>query len=186
MSPAVPGRMFHVAQAPAAGLDRAALRRSARSNDWVSIHPGVPCDAQLWRSLDEDASGRHALRVQPARLCLDHPSWASQESAAFVHGLVLPRPPAKVMLTTRPGRSNRSYPGATIRIAPLPSSHLTRVRGLPATTIARTLIDLARNLDLVDAVIAIGDALHTRRTKADELSTVLHECRGWPGIRRPE
>jgi Transcriptional regulator, AbiEi antitoxin len=55
--------MFHVAQARAAGLDRAALRRLARSGDWVSIHPGVLCDVQLWRGLDEDAPGRHALKV---------------------------------------------------------------------------------------------------------------------------
>jgi hypothetical protein len=177
--------MFRLSQARAAGLDRAALRRLARSDDWVSIHPGVLCDAQLWRSLDEDPSGRHALQVQPARLCLESPSWASHESAAFVHGLLLPEPPAKVTLTARPGRRSwRSYPATTIRVAPVPSSHLTRVRALPATTVARTLVDLARSLDLADSVVAIDAALHDRRTDQAELSSVLADCRGWPRTRR--
>jgi hypothetical protein len=46
------------------------------------------------------------------------------------------------------------------------------------------LIDLARHLDLVDAVIAIDAALHTRRTDVEELSEALGDCRGWPGTRQ--
>jgi hypothetical protein len=66
----------------------------------------------------------------------------------------------------------------------MPLTHVTRVRGLPVTTVARTLIDLARHISLVDAVIAIDAALHCQRTTRAELSSVLASCRGWPGIRR--
>ncbi len=89
------------------------------------------------------------------------------------------------MLTVLPGGAScRTYPGVNVRVASLPPAQIARTRGLPATSVARTLIDLCRRLSIIDSVVAVDGALHSRRTDLAELSAVLAACRGWPGIRR--
>lgn len=55
--------------------------------------------------------------------------------------------------------------------------------GLPMTTPARTVVDLARHLPLREALVAVDHALETMVTRA-ELDEVLDRQRGWPGVRR--
>ncbi len=56
------------------------------------------------------------------------------------------------------------------------------VGGLPLTSVARTVIDLARHLGPADA-IALGDsALHRRLTEYADLVAAAERCASWPGI----
>ncbi len=56
--------------------------------------------------------------------------------------------------------------------------------GFPLTTAARTVIDLARELDFRSGVVAADSALHRKLTTKDELCSVLAACAQWRGVRR--
>jgi hypothetical protein len=58
------------------------------------------------------------------------------------------------------------------------------VSGVPVTTVARTVVDLARELPFPAGVVAADSALHRRRVTRAELAAVLRTCAGWPRIER--
>ena len=53
--------------------------------------------------------------------------------------------------------------------------------GLPVTSPARTVVDLARTGFRL-GVVAADSALHKGLIGADELHAVIADCAGWPGI----
>lgn len=55
--------------------------------------------------------------------------------------------------------------------------------GCPATTIARTLVDLARH-DRWDAIMAADAALHQSLVGRQAIARALAEAAGWPGVRQ--
>lgn len=56
--------------------------------------------------------------------------------------------------------------------------------GVPVTTVARTMVDLARALPLRDGLVAMDAALHSGQVTQEQLRAVLDQCRRWPWIRR--
>ncbi len=52
------------------------------------------------------------------------------------------------------------------------------------TTAARTVVDLARELDFRAGVVAADSALHRKLTAKEELRAVLATCSQWRGIQR--
>ena len=52
------------------------------------------------------------------------------------------------------------------------------------TTIARTLVDLAREHGFAEAVVAGDAALRGNLVTRNEIARVLNDCRGWPYTRR--
>jgi hypothetical protein len=57
-------------------------------------------------------------------------------------------------------------------------------RGVTPTRITRTIVDIAREHDIEDAVV-VGDAALARRiVDGDRLVRAAEFCAGWPGIRR--
>ncbi len=54
---------------------------------------------------------------------------------------------------------------------------------MPVTTVARTVIDLARTSSFRAGVVTADNALHRGRTTKDELAAVLADCRRWRGSR---
>jgi hypothetical protein len=54
--------------------------------------------------------------------------------------------------------------------------------GAPVTSLARTVIDLARN-DRRAGLVATDAALHERVVSADDLVAAARRCSGWPGAR---
>ena len=66
--------------------------------------------------------------------------------------------------------------------AELPDNHVTREYGTSVTTTARTIVDLAREVPFIEAVVAADSALRMRKTTKEELRCVCDACRRWPGI----
>src|SRR5450759_2859027 len=102
---------------------------------------------------------------------------ASHHSAAIIHGLELLTPPdsAAVTLTRSPrgSRSRSDRAGAVVHIADLPPEQVTSRHGALVTTVARTVIDLARTLPFADGVEAAEATLPDRTTAPVELGSVL-------------
>jgi Protein of unknown function (DUF559) len=61
---------------------------------------------------------------------------------------------------------------------------VTRLFNLSVTTAARTVVDLARTLPFMDAVVVADSALNEEKATKPELHQILQECAGWPGVRQ--
>jgi hypothetical protein len=130
----------------------------------------------------------HALRVAAALLPARALACASHESAAILHGLdLLERPQESLVTLTRPPHVRGSRAGGSdlkVHAATLFPGHVTKQYGLPVTSAARTVIDLARALPFQHGVVVADSALHARKTTHSELDGVLAACSAWPGGER--
>jgi hypothetical protein len=179
-------KVFTTAEAHRAGYTADQVRGRVRRREWLRLRSGVYCPAAVLEQARPDPADVHALQVAAGMLAVEFGTVASEVSAATLHGLPLPPgEPAQVVLTTAPGRvTPRRYTGLLIRVAGLPRSARTRQRGVPATTPARTVVDLARKMRFDEAVVLADAALHHGLTAPAQLHRVLRQCWTWPGIRR--
>lgn len=78
-------------------------------------------------------------------------------------------------------RCRRSYRhGVHVRPAVLPEDHLASEMGLPVTNLARTAVDLMREMPWPDAVAVADAALRRGVTRAD-LAAIVELCTAWRG-----
>lgn len=152
------------------------------------LRRGVYATADSLASSADDPARMHALRVAAALLPARALASASHESAAILHGLdLLERPPESLVTLTRPPhvRGSRASGGdLKVHAATLSPGHVTKHYGLPVTSVARTVVDLARALPFQHGVVVADSALHARKTTHDELDRVLAACSTWPGAGR--
>ena len=172
----------------AQGVSKEQLRSLERSGHLVRMRRGVYASRSAVRWADGDQRRAHALRVFAARATVGRWGIASFHSAAVLHGLdLLKMPPeGRVTLTVPPSRRwERAQPaGIVCRASDLPAEHVTRLYNLPVTTLARTVVDLARTLPFMDGVVLADSALNQAQTTKPELLQVLKKCAGWPGARQ--
>ena len=71
-----------------------------------------------------------------------------------------------------------------VHIAALPAAHVVSFRGVPLTSVPRTVIDLARTLPFAQGVAVADSALYAGLTSKSALAAVLADCPRWPGLRR--
>lgn len=129
------------------------------------------------------APGSARASVAAATVRLD--AVASHDTAAAIFGLpVLGRTPVIHVTRARRSQGTARYDGVTIHHARLDPDHVTVHQGIPVTTPARTVADLARRRPFRAGVTTADAALRARCCTRDELSDVLAMCRGWPGVAR--
>lgn len=166
----------------AAGYGRHAVQRLIESGAWVRLRPGVLAAAEPLNH--PDPARRHAVHVAAALLSLGvTDAVASHESAALLHGIaLLDEPAAQVSLTRPPGGVHRDrIRGGRLHRAELPANQVGRLHGVPVTSAARTVADLARRLPYRDAVVAADSAMFRRVVRREEVEDALAACAGWPG-----
>ena len=108
-------------------------------------------------------------------------------SAAQLHGLrLLTQPPdGTVTLTVPPGsRTGRHAARIICHAAELPEQQVTKRYGVPVTTAARTVADIARTTTFMEGVVVADAALYERHASRSELRRVLAGCERWPGTSR--
>jgi hypothetical protein len=162
-------------QAHACGWTDPALARAVRAKRLHRVRRG-------WFAASEQSPGDSRVTALAAsRACTG--SVISHASAAAWHGLPLLRPPDRPAVTVPPRRTG-DLAGAHLHRATLDAVDLVEVDGVLVTSVARTLIDLARAGATAAAVVPIDAALQRRMTTLAELDDVLQRCWNWPGIRR--
>jgi predicted transcriptional regulator of viral defense system len=174
------------AQWRALGLTTAQFRSAVRSGDLVRVWYGVYATKRAVAWGDANPMTEHALRVLAARSATGRDMVASHHSAAIIHGLALhPKPSELVYLTKAHGcRSNRlRAEGLIVHAAELPAKHTTKRFGVPVTTVARTVVDIARNSPFMSGVVTADYALHADTVTKEALAAVCDSCERWPGIR---
>lgn len=112
---------------------------------------------------------------------LSHRALFSRRTAAWIHGLdVLPCAPIEVNL---PMNSQTSHL-APIRLTRSNVSpfEMSTVGGLRVTSVTRTVVDVARRLHFVEAVVVFDMALHSRKVSTRELRKWIAAHSGYRGI----
>jgi hypothetical protein len=138
-------------------------------------------------AVQADPARLHALLAATAIAATKSEWVASHHSAAVIHGLdLLGRPPAKIIAVTTANRGSgnwRTYQGVRVHAAKIPPGQVTSRFGVPCTSVARTVVDLARSSPFIQGVVVADSALHAGTTTRRKLDEVLAQCARWPGIR---
>jgi very-short-patch-repair endonuclease len=172
----------------AQGVSRGQLRQWARDGRVTAVARGVYSPAKWLESLADDPRRLHAVAVG-AMIKRNPGLVASHESAAYLHGIDLLLPTGRktplVTLTRRAREPGRALvPGALIKVATLPDDHVTTAFGVPVTTVARTVMDVARASGFMEGVVAADSALRSHVVVKVEFAIILEECGQWPGVIR--
>ncbi|MGH3679656.1 MAG: type IV toxin-antitoxin system AbiEi family antitoxin [Natronosporangium sp.] len=138
---------------------------------------------RLRRGLYAPPGHAERLTVSAAVRRLD--AVASLETAASIWGIPTLGAPASIQLTrARRAQGTARYDGVVVHHARLGPGHVTWHDGIPVTTAARTVMDLARNRPFRAGVVAADAALRTGVCTREELRAVADTCRRWPGVAR--
>jgi Transcriptional regulator, AbiEi antitoxin/Protein of unknown function (DUF559) len=172
----------------AQGISDSQLRSLERAGHLVRMRRGVYASRSAVQWAEADQRRAHVLRIFAVRATVGRWGIASFHSAAVLHGLALLKTPPKERVTlTVPlaRRWERAQPADVVfHASDLPPEHVTRLYNLPVTTAGRTVVDLARTLPFMDAVVVADSALHDEKATRPELHQILKACAGWPGARR--
>lgn len=193
---AAQGGVFTPSDARRAGIDRSTARRLLRRGLWMQVRRGVYAETAFLQAATPAV--RHAIATAAERLAAGVVGVASHDSAALIHGLPLVGLPwhwpwfgsgrkdaERVHLTVPPGHPRlRDHDTVHWYKAALPPGRVVRRHGVPVTSLARTVVDIARHRPFAEALVVADAALHSERCSLADLEEVLRTCAGWPGIRR--
>lgn len=171
-------RLLHHAALITAGYTGDEVARLLRNGELTRIRRGTYVTGP---GPDEHAA-RHRLQVRAAMVELADGAVVSHWSAAVLHGLPVWRLPLRKVAVTRPRPSGgRRDPGLHMRPAPLRGDETVLLDGIPTTSVARTVTDLARSVPFEVAVAAADSALALGLATVGGLEAAAYRCRGWPG-----
>jgi hypothetical protein len=171
------------AEATAAGYTQEQIETAVTSGRWRRLRRGLFCPSGLWTAASLEL--RHALLAEAVLRATANP-WPialSHTTAAAVHGLPLPRRLLeRITLTidSSRGACTRYSRDHVRQVAPLTETDLVRLRGLPVTSVARTVTDCLRHLPALDAIPIADAGLARSSTTLDEVRAVLAQQAGWP------
>lgn len=168
-----------------AGLSWDQIATRVRRGELVRMGRGVYARADVARKYAGLPLGEQMLLALSALAVAGPGAVVSHQTAARLHGIeLLGKVSKQVTLTCRPGHGWRKRAGVRVHVTELPDADVSTRFGFAITTAARTVADLARELDFAGGVVAADSALQRNLTSKDELAQVIAACRGWPGITR--
>jgi len=165
------------------GNSAAQINTLVRQGVLIQVRRGVYARAAMAAQLLTEPGGDHLLQTAAALATLG-PAVASHESAANIHYIKLLAKPRVVTLTRPPGGNRSARPRVRLHHAQLPAEHVTIVYGMRVTTVARTVIDLARTLEFRAGVVTADSALRSKLVTKAELESVLADSPRRNGSRR--
>jgi hypothetical protein len=167
-----------------AGISAQQFRTLVDRGHLIRLRYGAYGTAEALAAGEQDDAHAHALRAGAVIARTGRTACvASHESAALVQDLrLLTSPGTAVTITREPdGRTRgRKTADLTIRVAHLPDSDVRERYGIRVTAPARTVVDLARTLPFIDAVVVADDAVHNGRASKATMRRILSGCSGWP------
>ncbi|MDP9181496.1 MAG: hypothetical protein M3P04_01805 [Actinomycetota bacterium] len=173
--------LFTRAQAADHGWSKGALDRALASRRLESLAPGILVAAERLATLSR--RDRHLLEARALVLAHGDRWHLARRTAGVAHGLpLLGRAPSEVQLS-RPKQGASQSHSRHRRVLGLAHPDRCVVDGLPCTSVARTVFDLARAESFRSGVVVADAALRSGLSR-DELLDVVARHRGWPGSRR--
>ena len=173
--------VFTAAEARRAGYSPEEIRAAVRSTRWRPLRRGVYIESSRWAATAAEPRLRHLIACAAVLVTLRDGPVLSHGSAAWLHGLVLPRRlDDEVRLTDeQQWRTGRGY---RVARAGLPAGDVVRTAGFLGTAPARTIVDCAREWPVTDAVVTIDAALHAGLVTPAALESAVRAGRHWVGI----
>ncbi|HEY3713966.1 MAG TPA: hypothetical protein VGL39_05510 [Jatrophihabitantaceae bacterium] len=153
----------------------ATVRRLIRAGIWSAPRRDVVAVVTPSPAIDRAIAACAAAVCRPGHVI-------SHRSAAVLHGLPQIELPPTPELTTVVLTALGARPLARVRGAGLHEGDVVPWFGLPVTSVARTIMDLAR-LDRRAGLVAADAALRERLVSESELAAAAERCAGWPGAR---
>jgi predicted transcriptional regulator of viral defense system len=163
--------VFSSAEALAVGYGVEDVRTELRTGRWRRLRKGIYIAAEHLTAADPRE--RHLIDCVAVLLSLGPGPVLSHASAARLHDLEIPwRSSPEVRVTAMDQwRRGRGY---RVAQAALPAEDTRPWLAFGATSVARTLVDCAREWSLTDGVVAIDAALQKEKvTRAELLRAVL-------------
>jgi hypothetical protein len=173
--------IFTGREATAVGYRPDEIRAELSTGRWRRLRRGVYMQAEHFAESRGDERLRHLVDCVAVLVALGKGPAISHASAARVHHLVTPRGiGSEVRLTDEAQwRTGRGY---RVARAAMPPGDVQGLLGFGVTTPARTLVDCAREWDLVDAVVAIDAAIHAEGVTRAALRAAVLRATHWVGI----
>jgi hypothetical protein len=174
------------AELMAVGLSAAQIRRLVRQGVLLHVGYGAYARAAVAGQVASDRVGEQTLLLASVLAVAGPGAVGSHHSAAAIHGLDLlgRHSPEVVAVTRAPGVSRTGRPSVRLHVAALPCGHVTVRSGVRITSVARTVVDLARTSSFPAGVVVADSALRGKQVSKDELRAVVADCVRWPGIRQ--
>ena len=156
------------------------LRRLQRTGELVRVRRGAYALDDKPDLLIEERHRRLVLGTAPQ---LRDGAVFSHGSAAALHGLpIWPAAVARVHVTRNRRGSGVKRSVVQVHGAPLRAPEIILIDNVPVTSLARTVLDLARTLPMTQAVAA-GDRALALGLRREDLDAGLIAMERWPGIR---
>ena len=170
-----------------AGFSGKSIHALASSGVLIRVRRGACARVDLAARVPGPPAFRgRAIAIAAAVAVAGQDAVASHEDAALLHGLgLLELPRANLISVSRPrghDRLLRGTPAVRVRASPLPSTQITSRGEVPATSVARTVIDMCRATSFLAGVVVADSALYRRKTTKADLVRVINTCSHWPGI----
>jgi hypothetical protein len=166
--------------ARASGLAGEDLRRGAQGGRLVRVRHGAYVPAATWTSADH--AERHRLLVRAAARRLSAPVFGHASAAAVWRLPLLEGWPADVHVLVPDARGTPSTRGVRRhRVAVVPETRV--VDGVRVTTVARTVVDLARAGSFARGLVLADDALRRYRVAPDDLGREVAVAGSGRGVR---
>jgi len=158
------------------------VQQAVRAQELTRVRRGYYVATSAWRALSPDDQAVLLATTTAARL--GPAAVLSHTSAALLHGLPVGRLQVLRPHATWPSSAGR---GATTSVIPhrsrLDPADVVRLDGVPVTTVARTLFDIARSAEPGIAVAMADTALRRDVVTPSELAAVLAANGSRPGVR---
>ena len=155
------------------------IRAELGSRRWLRLRKGVYVERRVVAAAG--AVDRHLLDCVAVLVSLDPGPVLSHASAARLHGLVVPRSEASDVRVTDVEQWRRGR-GYRVARAVLPADDVAPWLAFEVTTVARTLVDCAREWSMTDGVIAMDAALQHRKVTRTVLAAAVLAARHRAGI----
>lgn len=176
-----PAPLIRRAEILADGADPDDIKRRLARGEWTRVRRGIYVSAEDLSQLS--ARERRLLDIDATMLRANHLAVVSHRSAAQLHCIELLRTPTGPVEVTNPrGHAGHRRPGLHTYCAALDPDEIVVVGRHRVTSVARTLVDLARCLPFDESVAAADGALHRRLVTRSELTTAVERASRRPGV----
>jgi hypothetical protein len=175
--------VFSRTEALAAGWTARRLDGAVARGELLRPHRGVYRTPVAATSKYQMSRAELCAKSAAAALATSLGASVSHECAAALNGLPVVGGVGLPCITVHPRRSG-DIANVHLHRAQLPSSHLITAHSISATSPARTVIDLGRDLGIGQAMVAADAALNSGMMSLADLECVERDCAGWPGIKR--
>lgn len=171
------------ADALADGLSDGEIARAVRRKQLRRLQRGTYLREPI--ALPTEPAARHRLIVAATMADLRIPAVVSHASAAAVHGLPLWNVRLdRVHILRPPPASGTGSARLRLHVARVPDDDIDVVDDMPVTSVARTVVDVARTSSMESAVVLADCALRLRRATPVMLRECLRAMGAVPGARR--